>query len=304
MYVCVKDNAELKRYITFRDILRSNPKLVDEYNKIKEEILAKVGTDNRAGYVQMKEDDYKWFFEKVIASSGNSSSPDSVKTAAAYTGDDLGVTLSDGSITFKTWAPAASTVTLLVYDNISDVGTFDDNSVSNKVVGSTTSDTLKGSPSAEYAMSRGENNIWYLTLYYVGSAKYYKYKIENGGTTYYVSDIWAKAGTPDAIASVIADINTDTTATNVIGTLDTAWGTKLAYVNPFTGSYENAVIYEMHITDWSYAADSTVGNVGKYSKVASSTVIDHLNDIGVTHVQLLPVFVFADTKDNTDYNWG
>ena len=66
LYVCVKDNAELKRHITFRDRLRSNPELVDEYNKIKEEILAKVGTDNRAGYVQMKEDNYKWFFEKVI----------------------------------------------------------------------------------------------------------------------------------------------------------------------------------------------------------------------------------------------
>ena len=64
LYVCVKDNAELKRHITFRDRLRSNPELVDEYNKIKEEILAKVGTDNRAGYVQMKEDNYKWFFEK------------------------------------------------------------------------------------------------------------------------------------------------------------------------------------------------------------------------------------------------
>ena len=309
LYVCVKDNAELKRHITFRDRLRSNPKLVDEYNKIKEEILAKVGTDNRAGYVQMKEDDYKWFFEKVIASSGNSSSPDSVKTAAAYTGDDLGVTLSDGSITFKTWAPAASTVTLLVYDNISDVGTFDANSVSNKVVGSTTSATLYGSPSAEYAMSRGENNIWYITLdsVSIGSAKYHKYKIVNGGTTYYVSDIWAKAGTPDAIASVIADINTDATATNVTGKFDTAWGSKLAYVNPFTGSYENAVIYEMHITDWSCASTeygSSVADVGKYSYVASYSVINHLKDIGVTHVQLLPVFEFAETKDNTDYNWG
>lgn len=227
-----------------------------------------------------------------------------VKTADEYTGDDLGVTLSGSSATFKTWAPAASSVTLLVYDDIANVGTFDATSVSKKVIGSTTSDTLEGTPSDSFAMTRGDNNVWSYTLSSVGSAKYYKYKIVNSGTTYYVSDIWAKAGTPDAIASVIADINTDTTATNVTGTLDTAWGTKSAYKNPFTGSYENAVIYEMHITDWSYAADSTVGNVGKYSKVASSTVIDHLKDIGVTHVQLLPVFEFAETKANTDYNWG
>ena len=68
LYVCVKNNAELMRHLKFRDKLRATPELVDEYNKIKEEILAKVGTDNRTGYVQMKEKDYKWFFEKVIDS--------------------------------------------------------------------------------------------------------------------------------------------------------------------------------------------------------------------------------------------
>lgn len=67
LYVCVKDNAELKRHLKFRDKLRANPELVNEYNKIKEEILARVGNDNRAGYVQMKEEEYKWFFEKVLS---------------------------------------------------------------------------------------------------------------------------------------------------------------------------------------------------------------------------------------------
>jgi len=67
LYVCVKDNAELLRHLKFRDKLRSSPELVNEYNKIKEEILAKVGADNRAGYVQMKEKEYKCFFEKVLS---------------------------------------------------------------------------------------------------------------------------------------------------------------------------------------------------------------------------------------------
>ena len=67
LYVCVKDNAELLRHLKFRDKLRSSPELVNEYNKIKEEILAKVGADNRAGYVQMKETEYKWFFDKVLS---------------------------------------------------------------------------------------------------------------------------------------------------------------------------------------------------------------------------------------------
>ena len=67
LYVCVKDNAELLRHLKFRDKLRSSPELVNEYNKIKEEILAKVGADNRSGYVQMKETEYKWFFDKVLS---------------------------------------------------------------------------------------------------------------------------------------------------------------------------------------------------------------------------------------------
>ena len=66
LYVCVKDNAELMRHLKFRDKLRSSPELVNEYNRIKEEILAKVGNDNRSGYVQMKEKEYKWFFCKII----------------------------------------------------------------------------------------------------------------------------------------------------------------------------------------------------------------------------------------------
>ncbi len=39
----------------------------DRYNQIKEENLAKVGINNRAGYVQMKEEEYRDFFEDVIA---------------------------------------------------------------------------------------------------------------------------------------------------------------------------------------------------------------------------------------------
>ena len=67
LYVCSADNEEYKRHILFRDYLRNHDKSRDRYNQIKEEILAKVGPKNRAGYVQMKEDEYGDFFEKIIA---------------------------------------------------------------------------------------------------------------------------------------------------------------------------------------------------------------------------------------------
>ena len=66
LYVCSFDNEEYKRNILFRDYLRSHAEARDRYNQIKEEILAKVGPDNRAGYVQMKEEEYGDFFEEII----------------------------------------------------------------------------------------------------------------------------------------------------------------------------------------------------------------------------------------------
>ena len=66
LYVCSVDNEEYKRHILFRDYLRKHTEARDRYNQIKEEILAKVGSENRAGYVQMKEEEYGDFFEDVI----------------------------------------------------------------------------------------------------------------------------------------------------------------------------------------------------------------------------------------------
>ena len=66
LYVCSVDNEEYKRHILARDYLRNHTEARDRYNQIKEEILAKVGSNNRAGYVQMKEEEYGDFFEDVI----------------------------------------------------------------------------------------------------------------------------------------------------------------------------------------------------------------------------------------------
>ncbi len=66
LYVCSYENEEYKRHILFRDYLRNHTDARDRYNQIKEEILVKVGSDNRAGYVKMKEDNYRDFFEEII----------------------------------------------------------------------------------------------------------------------------------------------------------------------------------------------------------------------------------------------
>lgn len=226
-----------------------------------------------------------------------------VKDSSVYNGSDLGLTLDRNKATFKTWAPVASDVKLLVYSSVSDVGNFNDKSVALKVVGSLDDSTLKGNPVATIQMNKNsETNVWTAEIEDVSPYKYYKYQIVNAGTTYYVSDIWGKSCSGDAIASQIVDINSATEAIPA----GYSYGTKNGYKNPFTGNGSNAVIYEMHITDWSYAEDaSETGNVGKYLTIANGTkVIEHLKELGVTHVQLLPVFEFAETNANTKYNWG
>jgi GrpB-like predicted nucleotidyltransferase (UPF0157 family) len=66
LYVCAKDNDELKRHMLFRDYFRQHKEKIIAYNNIKIEILKKYGENNREKYVEVKENDYKWFFEEAI----------------------------------------------------------------------------------------------------------------------------------------------------------------------------------------------------------------------------------------------
>ena len=79
----------------------------------------------------------------------------------------------------------------------------------------------------------------------------------------------------------------------------------------------NAVIYEVHIRDLSSDASSGIRNTGKFlgltergtkNREGLATGLDHILDLGVTHVQILPSFDYAtvdETKpDTAQFNWG
>ena len=211
-----------------------------------------------------------------------------------YTGDDLGVKISGNSATFKVWAPSASKVSILFYDSVSDIGTYKALTVAAKANGGTDEEELKGSTSETQEMAvDNATGVWSYELSSIGSKKYYKYQIEVDGKTLYVCDINAKVCAPDSIAAQIVDIN-DSSAT------PSGWG---EYENPFKGStYNDAVIYEMHIRDWSRATEKD--STGKFKDFASDEVIAHLKDLGVTHVQILPMFDYAQVNADENYNWG
>lgn len=57
----------------------------------------------------------------------------------------------------------------------------------------------------------------------------------------------------------------------------------------------------MHIRDWSKA----IGKDGKFINLAESDkFINHLKDIGITHIQILPSFDYAQKNSDSNYNWG
>ena len=81
----------------------------------------------------------------------------------------------------------------------------------------------------------------------------------------------------------------------------------------FTAS--EAVIYELHIRDFTIDACSGVAHKGKYLGLAESgrshprfpdlrTGLDHLAELGVNTVQIMPFQDFENDESSHEYNWG
>ncbi|MEC7986050.1 MAG: type I pullulanase [Myxococcota bacterium] len=76
-----------------------------------------------------------------------------------------------------------------------------------------------------------------------------------------------------------------------------------------------AIIYELHIRDLSMDPDAGIEQAGLFLGLAEegtrspqglSTGLDHIRELGVTHVHLLPIFDFRSVDENRrdQYNWG
>ena len=213
-----------------------------------------------------------------------------------YDGNDLGLTLNGSKATFKIWAPLASSVNVLLYNDYMDASTD-----SHMEVISPDDPSIKG---IRYPMTvNEENGVWTSEELDVTVGQYYTYEITNIGVTYRVCDINALCTAPDSVAAQIVDIKTDS------NTFPTGWA---GYQNPWGDNgttpkkYTEAVIYEMHIRDWSraFVKDST----GTFADITTAlkdggAFAQHLNDLGITHVQILPMFDHAE-KVGAGYNWG
>lgn len=160
-------------------------------------------------------------------------------------------------------------------------------------------------------MQKKEQGIWVMELEGNLSGYRYMYKptFEDGHSTTAV-DPYARAVTMNGEMGVIVRLEQ---------THPNGWSED---IRPESTSPVDAVLYELHVRDFSIHPSSGITNKGKYMAFTETGLrdsegntlgIDHLVELGITHVHLLPVFDFAtvdesrvngDTSDASNYNWG
>jgi len=201
----------------------------------------------------------------------------------AYQGDDLGVLYTPELTSFKVWAPSATSILLRIYDQ-----------------------GHEGNLLETFDMQADLLGTWVYRLKGNWVNRYYTYQALIDGKYYdEVPDPYATAVGVNGNRGVIVDM----ASTNPQG-----WDTDK---RPPLKGFEDIIIWEIHLRDFSIHQSSGIKNRGKYlaftetgtrSPEGHKTGIDHLVELGVTHVHLLPVndfFTLDETAlDKPQYNWG
>lgn len=196
-----------------------------------------------------------------------------------YEGDDLGATYWEASTLFKVWSPVADHMKVLLYqDSMDEIG-------------------------ISYDMVKTEHGIWELRLFGDYKNMYYNYKVITRTGETVTPDPYTKGATVNGMKGMIVDFS----SINPVG-----WENHRL---PQPIQSTEAVIYEMHIRDFSSDSSSGIHHKGKYlgftetgtkTETGEMTGIDHLKELGITHLHIMPVFDFSSTDEcnENEYNWG
>ena len=208
--------------------------------------------------------------------------------AYTYSGNDLGANWTKESTIFRVWAPTADTVAVNLY----------------KSGDSAVDDLIETIP-----MTPDTNGTWVVTKNGDLNGVYYTYKVtldEKNGKETEACDPYARATGVNGARAMVIDLE----STNPEG-----WeGDK----NPNADkSFNDAIIYELHIRDLGTHESSGITNAGKYlsltehgttTKEGVATGVDHMKDLGITHLHILPMYDYGSVDESNlekgQFNWG
>ena len=222
-----------------------------------------------------------------------------------YGGNDLGVRFSEENISLRLWAPTAKKVELLIYEDYK---------------------SLRENPLRKYEMNREKENGTHLITVprKENEGKYYLYRL-------YFNDLSKEGKHVNNITYAIDPYAVSVGVNGEKGALVDLFSKECVpegwnkYNKPKLINKEDSIIYEMHIRDFTINENSGVSEslrgkflgaveegtfyINKESGNKVKTGLDHLKELGITHVHLLPVFDFASvneeiTKDENNRNWG
>ena len=211
------------------------------------------------------------------------------EAAYTYYGNDLGAVYSPKQTVFKLWSPAARYVSLAMYK--------------------TGTDLEEGALFfGEFPMESDPKSpgVWTLTKEGDWAGIYYTFLVDIDGVMSETADPYARAAGANGFRSMVVDLE----ATDPEGWDEDDY----AFTKPAT----KAVIWETHVKDFSHCKDSGMTPRGTYQALGQRgttlrgegkipTGVDHLLDLGVTHVHLLPIQDYAtvdETVPTESYNWG
>lgn len=146
-------------------------------------------------------------------------------------------------------------------------------------------------------LTKGENDFWTASVKGDLAGKYYTVRsFQNGEWAPEAPGIFAKAVSVNGQRAAILDLK----ATNPEG-----WDKD---VRPAMPDPTDIVVYETHVRDYTISPNSGVVNKGKFLGMAEEPAINHLKELGITHLQILPMFDYGSIDetalDQNRYNWG
>lgn len=212
-----------------------------------------------------------------------------------YQGQDLGPQYTKNQTTFKVWAPTANQVTLHLLGRARDLikGNYDFTCAN--------SDNKCDFADNFYRMERGNKGVYTVTIHGDLDEIAYVYELNFNGEHKTAIDPYSYSSLPDAQASVV--LNPKKFLRKVY-----------APQTEFTSNVD-AVIYELSVRDFTMDNSSQVKAKGKLLGLIeegtnifhNKTAFDYLCSLGITHIQLMPVFDFDSYKEADylkSYNWG